>query len=118
MPKKIDYDEEYETSAWAYNNELGNHLNVIRTDRNISAEAAGAVINKSIKYLGRVERGDAKLSVYDFLKLCELYEVDPAMMLNLEGRRPVVASILALVDKISSEDQEKLLRMLQIFTGR
>ena len=118
MPKKFDYDEEFERAAWAYNNELGNHLNVIRTDRNISAEAAGSVINKSMKYIGRVERGDAKLSVYDFLKLCELYEVDPATMLNLNGRRPVVASILALVDKISPEEQEKLFQMLQIFTRR
>lgn len=53
-----------------------------RTDRDLSQKTVGAIINKSQQGYDHIEKRRAKLSIEDFMKLCEFYNIAPDYFLG------------------------------------
>lgn len=58
-----------------------------RTDRDLSQKTIGAVINKSQQGYDHIEKRRAKLSIEDFMKLCEFYNLSPEYFLGYTNER-------------------------------
>lgn len=57
-------------------------LIALRTDRDLSQKTVGLIINKSQQGYDHIEKRRAKLSIEDFMKLCEFYNVSPEYLLG------------------------------------
>jgi transcriptional regulator with XRE-family HTH domain len=68
-------------------------LKAIRTSKKISQEALAYACGLSRNYVGVIEKGDNKISLEVFLKLCAGLQIHPSEILN----------------KFSKEDLENLL---------
>ncbi len=58
-----------------------------RTDRDLSQKNVGAVINKSQQGYDHIEKRRAKLSIEDFMKLCEFYNISPNYFLGYSSEK-------------------------------
>ena len=58
-----------------------------RTDRDLSQKTVGEVINKSQQGYDHIEKRRAKLSIEDFLKLCEFYNISPNYFLGYSDEK-------------------------------
>ena len=54
----------------------------IREDRDLTQKQVGRVINKSQQGYDHIEKRRAKLTIEDFMKLCEFYNVTPMYFLG------------------------------------
>ncbi len=53
-----------------------------RIDRDLSQKEIGKIINKSQQGYDHIEKRRAKLSIEDFLALCEFYNITPEYFLG------------------------------------
>lgn len=58
-----------------------------RTDRDLSQKTVGSVINKSQQGYDHIEKRRAKLSIEDFMKLCEFYNISSEYFLGYISER-------------------------------
>ncbi len=59
-------------------------LIAMRIDRDLPQKTVAAVLNKSQQGYGHIEKRRAKLSIEDFIRLCEFYETDPNYFLGID----------------------------------
>lgn len=57
-------------------------LTAERIDRDLSQKTVGAIINKSQQGYDHIEKRRAKLSIEDFMTLCEFYNIRPEFFLG------------------------------------
>lgn len=57
-------------------------LIIERIDKDLSQKTVGAVINKSQQGYDHIEKRRAKLSIEDFMLLCEYYNISPEYFLG------------------------------------
>jgi transcriptional regulator with XRE-family HTH domain len=57
-------------------------LIAMRIDHDLSQKTVASVLNKSQQGYDHIEKRRAKLSVEDFMKLCEFYNTDPRYFLG------------------------------------
>ena len=62
-------------------------LTAMRLDKDLSQKAVAAVLHKSQQGYDHIEKRRAKLSIEDFMKLCEFYNTDPNFFLGYRGER-------------------------------
>lgn len=58
-----------------------------RIDRDLSQKTVGTVINKSQQGYDHIEKRRAKLSIEDFMKLCEYYNISPNYFLGYSNEK-------------------------------
>ncbi len=58
-----------------------------RTDNDLSQKTVAAVINKSQQGYDHIEKRRAKLTIEDFIKLCEFYDVSPEYYLGFTSEK-------------------------------
>lgn len=58
-----------------------------RIDRDLSQKTVGEIINKSQQGYDHIEKRRAKLTIEDFMKLCEFYNVSPEYYLGYKEKR-------------------------------
>lgn len=66
-----------------------------RIDRDLSQKTIGAVINKSQQGYDHIEKRRAKLSMEDFMKLCEFYNLSPEYFLGYTAERKALKNELS-----------------------
>ena len=59
-------------------------LVAMRLDSDLSQKTVAAVLHKSQQGYDHIEKRRAKLSIEDFMKLCEYYNVDPDYVLGYQ----------------------------------
>lgn len=65
-------------------------LIIERIDKDLSQKTVGAVINKSQQGYDHIEKRRAKLSIEDFMSLCEFFNVAPEYFLGYsETKKPL-----------------------------
>ena len=64
-----------------------------RIDRDLTQREVAAVINKSQQGYDHIEKRRAKLSIEDFIKLCEFYNIQPAYFLCFSDKKDSLLSI-------------------------
>lgn len=57
-------------------------LIAIRIDRDYSQKEIGKILNKSQQGYDHIEKRRAKLTIEDFIKLCEFYNISPLYFLG------------------------------------
>ncbi len=62
-------------------------LIVERIDRDLSQKDVAKIIEKSQQGYDHIEKRRAKLTIEDFLKLCEYYNVDPNYFLGISNEK-------------------------------
>ena len=58
-----------------------------RIDRDLTQREVAEVINKSQQGYDHIEKRRAKLTIEDFTKLCEFYDIQPAYFLGFEDKK-------------------------------
>ena len=65
-------------------------LTAMRLDNDLSQKEVAAVLHKSQQGYDHIEKRRAKLSIEDFLRLCDFYGIDPDYFLGyIETPRPL-----------------------------
>ena len=62
-------------------------LTAMRFDNDLSQKAVAAVLHKSQQGYDHIEKRRAKLSIEDFMKLCEFYNTDPNYFLGYQNEQ-------------------------------
>lgn len=62
-------------------------LIALRIDNDLAQKEVALVINKSQQGYDHIEKRRAKLSIEDFMKLCEFYNVRPEHLLGYEKEK-------------------------------
>lgn len=62
-------------------------LIALRTDNDLSQKTVASIINKSQQGYDHIEKRRAKLSIEDFVKLCNFYKVSADDILDIKNPR-------------------------------
>lgn len=62
-------------------------LTAERIDRDLTQREVAAVINKSQQGYDHIEKRRAKLSIEDFIKLCDFYNIQPSFFLGFTDEK-------------------------------
>lgn len=62
-------------------------LIALRIDNDYAQKTVASVINKSQQGYDHIEKRRAKLSIEDFMRLCEFYNVKPGYLLGYEKEK-------------------------------
>lgn len=68
-------------------------LTAMRLDHDLSQKAVAAVLHKSQQGYDHIEKRRAKLSIEDFMRLCEFYDVDPNYLLGYRGNPAPLSTV-------------------------
>ena len=70
--------------------EIINTLKKIREDRKISRKKVASQLNVSESLINEVESGRTRLSLDFFLKLCDIYEINPIELLKNNSQNYII----------------------------
>ncbi|MCR5837203.1 MAG: helix-turn-helix domain-containing protein [Lachnospiraceae bacterium] len=93
----------------------GNNIYYFRTQKGITREKLAEAIGIRTQQLGRIERGEAALTVVKLFKLSQILETDPNHILSYPKEDVVEGTVCIndkeLVDEISPEGKVLLLKI-------
>lgn len=89
--------------------EIINTLKKIREDRKISRKKVASQLNVSESLINEVESGRTRLSLDFFLKLCDIYEINPIELLKNNSQNYIIldqkdiSELNRIVNKINKQ---------------
>ncbi len=92
------------------NMEIHEKIRTIRQSKGFTQDYVAEKIGIDTVNYGRIERGQAKLTIERFLKISEIFEVKPALFFS-ENKEVGSNEMLILLNKIYETEQEILKQM-------
>ena len=101
-------------------NRLGKRLRSLRNNKKLTLDQLADQSGISAKHIGKVERGESKISVEWLEKIAAALEVDVRDILDAEheqSRNALVAEITSFLPKLSDKDTQIVYRLVKMLAG-